>query len=275
MFLVSSPDPKRKAPWLAPCLTFSWKYTKSSELGHVVMTYFTRPPPAIPEASCIPATQTVLWLLQSQFRVGFSLKEGLSPPEKSNPGEETEVNESFPSEYQFENHSNVTSGGLYTFLEVGSSCLIKGWPLKWSFAHLPWLYWNGASSSTGGFFFFFKESNLVLRKAGIVNQKLCTVRGIGKMSRLPAPTSPVFWHLVSNLENILIVLIFSMTKYKLLPQEGKKKSQIIMITGSRIQPGRQLLLSTVVDIKNAFHWGSPWAFQNKISPEAFHKMNCQ
>lgn len=134
--------------------------------------------------------------------------------------------------------------------------------LEWCFQFHRWL--------------FFKESNLVLRKAGIVNQKLCTVLGIGKIIRLPAPTSPVFRHLVSNLENILIVLIFSMTKYKLLPQEGKKKKefQIIMITGSRIQPGWQLLLSTVVDIKNAFHWGSSWAFQNKILPEAFHKMNC-
>ena len=41
---------------------------------------------------------------------------------------------------------------------------------------------------------------------------------------LPEQTSSVFWHLVSNLENILIGLIFSMTKYKLLPEERGKNA---------------------------------------------------
>lgn len=39
---------------------------------------------------------------------------------------------------------------------------------------------------------FFQESNLVPRKAGIVNQKLRTVLGIGKIISLPEQTSSVF-----------------------------------------------------------------------------------
>lgn len=58
----------------------------------------------------------------------------------------------------------------------------------------------------------FRERNLAPEKVGIVNQKLRTVLGIGKIISVPEQTSSVFQHLVSNLENILIVLIFSMTK---------------------------------------------------------------
>ena len=54
----------------------------------------------------------------------------------------------------------------------------------------------------------FRESSLAPGKAGIVNPKLWTVLGIGKKISLPEQRSSVLRHLVSNLENILIVLIF-------------------------------------------------------------------
>lgn len=141
---------------------------------------------------------------------------------------------------------------LYTFLEIGYSFLIINKPLKWSFApfaHMPWLYYNGAQVPRMG---VFKDSNLTPGKAEIINQKLCAALSIGK-NLLPEQTSSAFWHLVSNLENILIVLIFSMTKYRLLPEEGeKKKSQIILITRSRIHLRQQFSFSIVLDTKNAF-----------------------
>lgn len=80
--------------------------------------------------------------------------------------------------FQFENHSNMALKGLHIFLEVGASCHIIDGPLKWSIAHMPWLYWNSAQVPGVG---VFKDSNLTPGKAGIINQKLCTVLSIGKI----------------------------------------------------------------------------------------------
>ena len=54
----------------------------------------------------------------------------------------------------------------------------------------------------------FRETVVAPGKARIVNPKLWPVLSTGKIISLPEQTSSVFRHLVSNLENILIVLIF-------------------------------------------------------------------
>lgn len=77
----------------------------------------------------------------------------------------------------------------------------------------------------------FRESSLAPGKAGIVNPKLWTVLGIGKKISLPEQRSSVLRHLVSNLENILIVLIFFHDKIQAAASREGKKSQIILITG--------------------------------------------
>ena len=129
-----------KSPWFVPCSLFFCKYIRSSELPQSQGTGLLQIPHR-PTTSAEPhcslefpkPIQTGFWF---EARFPNLLENQIS-------GEGTELNERFPSEYQFENHSNMTTG-LYTFLKVESSCVIIGWPLQWIFAHRLWLYWNGA-----------------------------------------------------------------------------------------------------------------------------------
>lgn len=131
-------------------------------------------------------------------------------------------------------------GGLYPLLEVGSSCLVLDRPLSICHGCIEMVLQVPRTE-------VFKESNLAPAKVEIVNQKLCTVLGIGKIISLPEQTSSIFRHLVFNCSHFFHDKIQTVTS-----REKKKKSQIILITGSRIHLGQQLLFSIVLGIKKAF-----------------------
>lgn len=82
-------------------------------------------------------------------------------------------------------------GGLYPLLEVGSSCLVLDRPLSICHGCIEMVLQVPRTE-------VFKESNLAPAKVEIVNQKLCTVLGIGKIISLPEQTSSIFRHLVFN-----------------------------------------------------------------------------